>query len=270
MYGQPGGLETVMYVDFTDIKHVGEDGTFEFLISATPPPKDLKINWLELRGPPKGPTNALLIVRQTFIDRTKEVAADMSLKRVSGEHIPSPLTAARVEDALQTSALFVCGASMMFSRWSYGFQKHANTLPLFDQETSNRAGGDPQIRYYHSYWMLKDDECLVIRAKPPPCEHWNFQLNNHWMESLDYRYFQVHVNKGSAKYDQDGNVLVIVAHQDPEQSCSEEMLKIIRPYYWIDTNNHRQGQMLWRWVKAKVPENELPHPQCEVRKFGVF
>ena len=57
-------------------------------------------------------------------------------------------------------------------------KKHANELPLFDVEKSNNAGGDPNIRYYHSYWKLGPDEALVIRARVPKCDNWNFQLNN--------------------------------------------------------------------------------------------
>ena len=40
----------------------------------------------------------------------------------------------------------------MFANWAKNLKAHVNTLPLFDQETSNKAGGDPHIRYFHSYW----------------------------------------------------------------------------------------------------------------------
>ena len=272
-YGQAGGLATVMYLDFSQLEYVNPDGTFELVISATKPVEGERKNWLKLKGPAEdGPARAMLIVRQTFLDRSTEIPAQLELRRVSGPHAPTQLTCERLEEALQTSAMFVCGASMMFSRWSKGFQAHTNQLPLFDQETSNKAGGDPQIRYYHSYWSLpEDDDCLVIETKPPQCEHWNFQLNNHWMESLDYRYFTVHVNKHSAKYDADGNVRVIVAHRDPSQFCSEEVLKRIRPFNWINTCEHKQGQMLWRWVKPKVASDaDLPEVKATVKKFGVF
>ena len=35
--------------------------------------------------------------------------------------------------------------------------------------------------------QLLPTQALVIRAKVPACDHWNFQLNNFWLESLDYR-----------------------------------------------------------------------------------
>ena len=40
------------------------------------------------------------------------------------------------------------------------------------------AGGDPNIRYYHSYWRLPAGMALRIRVHPPPCRCWNFQLNS--------------------------------------------------------------------------------------------
>lgn len=43
--------------------------------------------------------------------------------------------------------------------------------------------------------MLLLRAAQVVEANPPPCKFWNFQLNNYWMESLDYRYFPIHVNK---------------------------------------------------------------------------
>ena len=50
----------------------------------------------------------------------------------------------------------------------------------------------------------------MIEATPPECESWNFQLDNHWMESLDYRFFPITVNQHEATYRQDGSVRVVV------------------------------------------------------------
>ncbi|MCA9696005.1 MAG: hypothetical protein KC431_00685, partial [Myxococcales bacterium] len=128
----------------------------------------------------------------------------------------------------------------------------SNQLPMFDPERSNKAGGDPNIIYYHSHWALGPGQALLIEATPPVCEHWNFQLNNYWMESLDYRYFPIHVNKHTAKYEEDGSVRIIVAHEDPGFGN------------WIDTTGHESGTMCFRWVRAK----EHPKPRTRVVDAG--
>ena len=209
---------------------------------------------------------ALLIVRQTFIHRHKEIPAKCDLKRVDGgEGKPTDINCERVDDALKKTGLFVAGASLMFARWVKGFKAHPNQLPLFDQETSNKVGGDPKIRYYHSYWNLKDDECLVIVGRPPKCKHWNFQLNNYWMESLDARYFNTWVNIGTATYRDDGSVRVVVSHKDPEDIVTDKSLK----YDWINTCNHNEGHMLWRWIDVDPKDDgeNLPSPVPTVVKY---
>jgi hypothetical protein len=143
----------------------------------------------------------------------------------------------------------------LFAKWARDFQAHSNALPRFDQEVSNAAGGDPNIAYYHSYWRLGTDEALVIDATPPPCDLWNFQLNNHWMESLDYRHFKIWVNKHTARYRPDGSVRIVVAHRDPGPELADN---------WIDTVGHEFGTMLFRWVRAE----SHPQPQTRVVKLS--
>ena len=193
-----------------------------------------------------------LIVRQTRLDREHEVIADLQIERLGGDGMPTPFEPIRCAEGLIQSAGLVAGAAMLFASWAEGFKKHTNQLPRFDQNISNMAGGVPDIAYYHSYWKLAPDEALVIDAMPPDCEHWNFQLNNYWMESLDYRYYPVHVNKHTAKYRPDGSVRVVVAAQDKGFDN------------WIDTVGHEEGTMCWRWVRAE----ERPQPQTRVAKLS--
>ena len=91
----------------------------------------------------------------------------------------------------------------------------------------------------------------MIEVQPPDCTHWNFQLNNYWMESLDYRYHTIHVNKHSAVYEPDGSVRIVVAHRDPGVPN------------WIDTCAHGEGTMCFRWVDATAPVE----PACRVARF---
>jgi len=254
-YGSTGGLMGTGFLD-AGAMTIGPDGRIDIIVSSTPKPG----NWL-----PMEPETGMIIVRQTFLDRSKETPADLRIERISGDDVaaegaadggrtgaPSAVTPETVTEGLLTTAKMVAGASMLFAAWAKGFNKHVNRLPQFDPDKSTAAGGDPKIAYYHSYWELSPAEALVIAAMPPECEHWNFQLNNHWMESLDYRYFRVHVNKHTAVYRDDGSVRVIVAHEDPGLPN------------WITTAGHSCGTMCWRWIKAK----DNPEPKTTVVRLS--
>ena len=243
-YGQGGGMPPTGYIEASEIEI--DDGCFELILSS----ERHERNWL-----PMTPDTGTLIVRQTFLDRKTEVPADLHIERIDcseDERHPSPLTARALDDGLRSAGTLVAGASLLFAKWARDFQRHSNRLPMFDPEVSNAAGGDPNIAYYHSHWALDADEALLIEVMPPPCEYWNFQLNNYWMESLDYRYHDIHTNKHLAEYEADGSVRLVVAHEDP------------RLRNWIDTAGHMSGTMCFRWVRAE----SHPEPRTRVVKLG--
>jgi len=233
-----GDSEQSGYLEARDMQ-IDPDGSFVIHLSREP----RSGNWLPLSAT----TNAV-IVRQTFLDREKETPADLRIERVDGDGRPEPLTPERLGAGLAAAAGLVTGCTALFSGWARGFTRHANQLPEFDNSVSMGAGGDPNITYYHSYWALGPGEALVIEATPPECEAWNFQLDNWWMESLDYRYHRIHVNKHTARYEPDGSVRIVVAHEDPGLPN------------WIETAGHRHGTMCFRWIRAK----EHPEPRTRV------
>jgi hypothetical protein len=241
-YGQGGGMPPTGYLEASEME-IADDGSFTIALSSREQPA----NWLRMT-----PETGTLIVRQTFLDRANEEPAELSIERVGGPGEPAPVTPQLIEEGLRSASTLVAGASLLFAKWARDFQKHTNELPLFDPEVSNAAGGDPNIIYYHSHWRLGPDEALVIEADPPECEHWNFQLNNYWMESLDYRYHTVHINKHTAKYEPDGSVRIVVTHRDPGVPN------------WINTVGHESGTMCFRWVRADAH----PQPRTRVVKFN--
>jgi hypothetical protein len=241
-YGQGGGMPPTGYLEGSELV-MDADGRFEIMVSARPRPEGWSGNWLSMT-----PQTGTLIVRQTFLDREREVAAELAIECVTEGATARPPSPRDVEEGLRSTSALVAGASLLFAKWARDFQAHGNELPRFDHERSIQAGGDPHIAYYHSHWALRPEEALVIEAEPPVCEHWNFQLNNYWMESLDYRHHRIHVNKHTAVYEPDGSVRVVVAHRDPGLPN------------WIDTVGHESGTMCWRWVRA----DRHPTPRTRV------
>ncbi|SMB21947.1 conserved protein of unknown function [Sterolibacterium denitrificans] len=245
-YGQAGGMQTTAYVDASQFR-IEPDGSFELILSRTRPAGDE--NWLPLEL-----ESSAVIVRQTFGDRQNERIAELRIERIGGDGLPSPVTAADIDKSLNTASTFVAGAAFLFAKWGRDFQQEENMLTLFDPAAATAAGGDPNIRYYHNYWRLAPDEALVIEVMPPQCDAWNFQLDNHWLESLDYRYYRIHVNQFTARYRPDGSVRVVVAHSDPGAGVDN----------WINTVGHDCGVMTWRWIRAE----SHPTPQVRVVKFS--
>lgn len=237
-YGKGGGMPPTGYIEAKDMQF-DADGRFELIISKQQHPG----NWL-----PMTEETGTLIIRQTFLDHENEVPADLNLELRDRPAQPGLLTPERIDQGLSQSSALVLGAAALFASWAEGFQSHTNQLPEFSAETSRAFGGDPNITYYHSYWQLDLDQALVIETPVPECDAWNFQLNNHWMESLDYRYFTIHVNKHTARYEPDGSLRIVVAHRDPGHPN------------WINTCGHDRGTMCFRWVRARA----TPRPQTRV------
>lgn len=241
-YETDGRMEQTGFLDAKDL-YCEADGRFEIEVSREPRAG----NWLRLEDA----SNAI-IVRQTFLDRSLERAAQMQIERLGSQAKPRPLDAETLARGLSRTANFVDGTATLFANWAQSYLPHLNALPAADQALCQRVGGDPNIHYYHSAWELQPGQMLVIRLpRIPDCRFWNLQINNWWMESLDYRYHRVHHNQHSAQRDADGGVTMVLAHQDPGHAN------------WLETAGHTRGTMCLRWVGATehvAPEVSLrPH-----------
>ena len=241
-YETDGRMEQTGFLDARDLQ-CDADGRFEIRLSRDAQPG----NWLRLEEA----SNAV-IVRQTFLDRRSETPAQMHIARSGAGDHPQPLDAQRLATGLARAAGFVEGTSTLFANWAQSYLPHVNQLPAADQALCQKVGGDPNIHYYHSAWELRPDQMLRIHLpRIPDCRFWNLQINNWWMESLDYRHHRIHYNQHSARRDADGGVTMVLAHRDPGHAN------------WLETAGHTRGTMCLRWVGA----TEHVAPQLDLRAF---
>jgi hypothetical protein len=213
----------------------GPDGAVEIIASCNPHPK----NWLRLE-----PDTSVIVLRQSALDRAIERGGEFHIKRIGGPAAPEPLNAERLATGLATSAQFVHGIANTFADWTRLFREHPNQFAEIDQSMFQKGGGAKDIYYAHAYWQIAPDEAWVIEVTPPDCYYWNFQLDNWWMESFDYRFHKISVNMHSARAEPDGSVRIICAAKDPGIGN------------WIDTCGHSEGTALLRWAGAT--EHPLP------------
>lgn len=221
----------------------GPDGAFEIIASCNPQPGK---NWLRLE-----PDASVIVLRQSALDRASEQGGEFHIERIGGPDLPTPLTVEKLAAGLATSAQFVRGIATTFADWTRLFRAHPNQFPKIDQSMFQKGGGAKDIYYAHAYWRIAPDEAWVIEVTPPDCYYWNFQLDNWWMESFDYRFRQISVNKHSAKLEPDGSLRIICAARNPGVGN------------WIDTCGHNEGTSLLRWAGA----TEHPLPNAKIMKL---
>ena len=209
---------------------VDDDGRFEVILSQ----EREGANWIEMRPEP-----GTLAIRQFFLDRDAEAPAQMRIECLDTSEPPLPLAPQRFGRALSGAAAFVSGCSTIFTDWADDLAEHC--LNQLDTRATPAGGawGDPNQIFRHGYYRFGEDEALLVEFTPPDCFYWNFQIDNRWMESLDYRWLPVTVNKHSAHYEPDGSVRIVVAHRDPGVPN------------WMDTAGHAHGAMGLRWNQAK-------------------
>ena len=239
-YGEDGKLQLCGNLADEDLV-VERDGTLRILVSQTPQQQ----NWLPLTS-----ETSLLVIRQIFLNRASEREASLRIERLNGgDTSPHHLCYRDVTDGFSETCASMQGTASVFTRWAQQLRAQPNRLPLADQAFCQSLGGDPQITYYHGYWTLDSDDSMVISLpRIPECRNWNLQINNFWMESLDYRFHRIHLNKHSAQRAADGSVRMVLAHRDPGVPN------------WLHTTGHNSGTMCFRWVGA----SEIVQPEIAV------
>ena len=222
------------------------DGNFTIIASKERPLDGTA--WLPLAD-----DSNILQIRQTFLDRADEIPASFQIERISaGPASPAALTPDTIQTRLSSAADFVANSTRLFAGWAEKFMTRPNQMCDWGQDMFQKAGGDPAIFYIHGYWRLAPDEMLEITTDVPVCEHWNIQVNNWWMESLDYRFVPANINMGNAVPNADDTVTIQLSHDDPGQPN------------WLTTHGHGEGFLLLRWVRA----DSHPIPRISVIKRG--
>ncbi|MCP4040322.1 MAG: DUF1214 domain-containing protein [bacterium] len=239
--GTAKGLINDGYLSSSDLV-LDADGCFEITISK----QQRSGNWLAMIDA----TNQLT-VRQTLLRRRSERPATLELRRIDAGGVPSPVDPERFVAGLGRAGLMVQGVVGQFLGWTRSFQEHPHEIRELDPALLNVAQGDPNTRYFYSYWQLAEDEALVIELVPPACEYWNLQIGNHWLESLDYLHYDTHVNHATVEKGDDGSVRIVVARSDPGVAN------------WLDTAGHAQGGLALRFVGA----DEIPQVSTRVAKI---
>ena len=240
--GTPTGLVCDGYLD-SEALSLDERGRFEIPIGRDEEPG---------KGLRMGPATNALNARITLLRRAEQRLPELELVRLDPAAKPPPLDPAAFSRGLDRVGLVLDGTVGQFLNWTKAFHAHRHAVVEIDPKLSAMAQGDPKTRYFYSYWEIGEDEAFVVDLEPPPCEYWNLQIGNHWLESFDFMSFRTHVNQETAVADQHGGVRVVIARRDPGVPN------------WLDTAGHARGGLALRWVGAEW----IPQTTARVVRIG--
>ncbi|HXQ62943.1 MAG TPA: hypothetical protein VN796_11460 [Acidimicrobiales bacterium] len=246
VYRIRGRRSTVRYLGFqvmsgiensgnivADDLDIGPDGTFEIVLSADPRPG----NWMAL---PDGSSS--VVVRQFFYDWDTEQPAQLEIACLDAptRHPAGPadpLSAAGVASQLRALGQFVEASVGFWLDVEEGGRAQGVNLFRPPAARTDMGGAAENVSVWGS-WELDDDEALLIEVTPPDALYWSVSLGNYWWETIDYANHQSSLNGHQAVLDDDGVFRAVATGRDPGVAN------------WLDTAGHRQGAMIFRWLRA--------------------
>ena len=222
---------------FGDQIRTEPDGSFELYLS----PEKQPGNWIRTT-----PETFRVTFRQFFADWENEQPMEARIDRLTGDGAPPSLTPERVIEGLGRASHWVNWSltywADMIEKWKSQPNRFLSYRQLDDNRIDATPGGEPLI----AYWMLPPDEVLVIRVRPPRAQYWSVEFGNYWWETMDYRYRLASTNCHHAVLEDDGELIVVVSHDDPGLPN------------WLDPSGHAEGYVTYRWMLA----DHHPVPQC--------
>jgi hypothetical protein len=239
------GIRPVADVDADSLER-DADGSFEIVLSKDRRPG----NWIQLSD-----DATILAVRQFFYDWDREQPGSLWIERVDAARVgsaPAPQTSAPVVRWLDALGQFVRSNADYWKQVSVTKRTQApNTFPAANADPGIGAVAAAGQRYQASgvgYWVLAEDEALIVEVTPPKAKYWSLHLGNFWMESLDFASHQSSLNGHQARLDADGVFRAVIARRDPGVPN------------WLDPAGHAEGAMIYRWNQADgspVPATRL-------------
>jgi len=224
---------------------VEDDGSFAIVLS----PQEHPGNWIRTT-----PGSWRVTVRQFFADWESEQPMLARIDRLGElEHEPA-FTPAQLDQGLSDAAAWVRDSThywaIMLDKWQAQPNRFLSYRQLDDNAIDATPGGEPLI----CYWKVPKDEVLVVRVTPPQANYWAVEFGNYWWETMDYRYRLCSTNCHHAVLEDNGELILVVAHRDPGVPN------------WLDPSGHEEGYITVRWIGAA----HYPAPDCVQMKLGVL
>lgn len=243
----------------------GEDGSFEFILSARRP-AGWSGDWRPLPS-----TSNYLLARQLSYDWVNEVDARLAIDRLDRPAAKPRQTPDQIQAALsyipewaeRWVKLSIGPREGEAGQWVDLWQTREKKIILIDF-TDDQGGREAQA-YINGFFELKPDEAVILEFAPGECRFWNAHLGNELLNTHDLMHRQTSLNGHTARIDADETYRVVVSSEDPGVPNWLDTLGYERGYIWgrFDTCEKLETPT-YQKVKIADIRNHLPEDTPEV------
>lgn len=223
-----------------DSATLGEDGSFEILLSPERPP-GYEGDWWKLE-----PGVTAVIARQRHYDWVNEIDGRFAIQRLDVPAARPRRSARDIDEALGKISKYIeAYGTVSFDGPPTRHLRAAPPNSLTCKDYSN-YGGLANQAFVEGMFELADDEALIILSDVPErCAYWGFHLTDDFWQSIDWVNRHSSLNGHTARIDSDGKLRIVVSAQDPGVPN------------WLDTVGRSNGFVYGRWTDAS--DYPTPH-----------
>jgi hypothetical protein len=231
------------------------DGSFELLVGP---------NVDATKGLRSGPHSQEIVTRHYFegalsAQLDSSVRPLLMIEPLDADALPLAPTDAEIAQRLNTVSNFLIANSTgrpkpdprKMPAW---FSIIPNQLgkPARWVDTDGGGLGAVDNAYSAGRFVLAPEQALIIEGRLPNCIFANVVLWNRYLQSFDYRYRRISLNRKQIKLEADGSYRIVVAHRDPGLPN------------WLSTEGRPNGTVYWRFL---LPEGDIDAPRTRVVNF---
>ena len=241
--GDPGGEIVDCVTNNINHKQIEfeADGSFKIKLTANPQGEnEFKLNEHTVN----------MFTREYFFDRFNSTESELSIENITDQSISKPLNDAQLAARIDVMSTFF-EQSTWLAPLPVDFPMN-EFLDPFPFEADQGGWGTVDNTYCFGRFNLEENQYLKIHFTTPECCYWGIQTWNYLMQSMDYKNYNVSINKGNSIPNADGSYTIYLSHKEMDIDN------------WISTAAYKDAIIFCRWLLAE----ELPEtPTVELCEF---
>lgn len=191
---------------------------------------------------PKGAKAVL--TRQTFSDWVNETPTTLHIARIgASSEIPDDT------DRLSLAARYLEQTAALWADYYMAGLRRlpVNSMPPM-RASKEKDGGLTGQESVMARFQLKDNEALIITARPSDAAYQGVQLGDYWFTTPNPVMHQSSLNLNQVQVNKDGLIRYVISLKDPGSAN------------WLDPGGSHEGYILMRWqgIKTKLAATDQP------------